>query len=49
MRISKLFVACSVTLALVLPARADEKMAPVTPTAVEKKESKMTKDRKSVV
>ena len=46
MRISKLFVACSMTLALVLPARADEKTPPAkpaAPAAAEKKESKMTK------
>jgi peptidylprolyl isomerase len=55
MRISKLLVLSSMTLALVLPARADEKAAPakpaaptaaapaVAPAAADKKESKMTK------
>jgi peptidylprolyl isomerase len=51
MRISKVLVLSSVTLALVLPARADEKAAPAkpaapaaaAPAASDKKESKMTK------
>ncbi len=46
MRVSKLLVLPSVALALVLPARADEKTAPAKPAAsaaADKKESKMTK------
>jgi len=42
MRISRLFLVCSVTLSLALPACADEKTAPAKPVAAaDKKESKM--------
>ena len=44
MRISRMFLACSMTLSLALPVRADEKTPPAKPAAAaEKKESKMTK------
>jgi peptidylprolyl isomerase len=44
MHVSRMFLACSMTLSLALPACADEKTTPAVPsTAAVKKESKMTK------
>ena len=44
MRVSRMFLACSMTLSLALPACADEKTTPAAPAAAAvKKESKMTK------